>query len=414
MGQGKTTSSRVTKPPAADREEGKSGASSPPNGSDGPVIPPTELSKVVAELQSRLANIEKRKSTHSRRKQGSSDAEGDSTAAIESTSPSALQETRNRKLDAIREREQSLDIEEVALHTRAKAAAQEELLIRHETQTLKLKLQTFRGLTRQLREQESLLAAAREALNVDIEKLAGEQRQLERAKQELAAERGAVEAEWALIREREVALAAPFAAMARSVGSTSLPASSQDSATYHTALIASLATLTFVALAALAGTLAYLTVKPIYRATATLAPAIAGTSPSPSDHFPPAVLSASRSLLEQRGLRPYESDEGMLLALNHEMTLSFGAQQELNLTLDAPEREQAILVLEALTRSYAKAHANRNVAITRAAAADLAPIRDGRMARGMLYFLLFAMLIVAATYSAKRYGIKWFVQQRKA
>ena len=390
MPQSKTTS-RSAKPPVAASDEGVETDMSKSAVPAEPVLPHGELTKVIAELQARIETVEKQKSTAPRKKRTATNPEtGPATIATPSASQAPPVEPADRKLEALRDRELSLDIEEAALRTRAKAAAQEELLIRHETQTLQLKLRSFNILTRKLRDTEAALAARSEALDLKARQLADEAQALEQTRQELALLRADLQTEQALISEREVALAAPFAAMA---SHRDVPIQSQASSPIPNSSIAlatSLAVIAIIAAAAIAIAISWLTIEPVYRATATIAP-VATPATTPAELFNPSIRGATRSLLEQRGLLPFESDEAMAAALNERMTITTGEKSEVTLWLESTRRDEAVLILEALSRSYAKANADQKVTITRAAAADLAPLRDDRPGRAGLYFAMIVL-----------------------
>ena len=81
----------------------------------------------------------------------------------------------------------------------------------------------------------------------------------------------------------------------------------------------------------------------------------------------------------------------MATALNADMTITTGEKSQLILSLESNHRDAAVLILEALSRSYVKANADQG--ITAAAAADLHPIRDDRPDRAGLYFATNVLLI---------------------
>lgn len=372
-----------------------------------PVVPASELTQVIAEMQARLANVEKRAaSARQKRAAESNDA---AAASRPKSATSEADEAAAKKLEALREREQAIDIEEAALRTRAEAAAQEELLLRKETQTLYLKLQSFRHLTRKLRDMETTLAGLSRELDARAQQVTADESALEKTRQELERMRTALAAEQAMIGEREAALAAPLSAM-NSQPVTSKPVLHEAplSPRQRIALATSVAVLVIVSTAALSVTIAWLTVEPVYRATAMLAP-VTALAAAPADFFAAPVRAASRSLLEQRGLRPFDSDEAMAASLNEKMTIIKDGKTDLHLSFESTHRDEAVLILEALTRSYAKANAEIGITIARAAAADLSPIRDGRIGRAMILFIL----ILSAGFAAARLRSRALLAKQK-
>jgi hypothetical protein len=162
--------------------------------------------------------------------------------------------------------------------------------------------------------------------------------------------------------------------------------------------VASVAALIFIAIALLAGVClatAYLAVQPVYRATVSLAPAATTTVADPlTDHLSDVVLADAIERLASRGVRLYDSAADMRAKLNGAAMRIESHAEKLTLSLDSPQRESGVFVLEAISQAYLRAHAASGVRITAAAAADLSPYRDGRLARAAEWFFALLTLIV--------------------
>lgn len=363
----------------------------------------SDLTQIIQELQKRLASVEKRQtaSTRKRKSDASSDAaqtpaRSDGKTPAKASASAALE----ARLQDFRDLEQALHLEELALHTRGKAAAQEELLLQHESQTLQLKMKSFRAATQRLREQESQLQQGLATLTLERQKLEEERRTLEQVRLELEAARQQLDADRAAMKEQSIALTAPLAA---------LVSGPQESDVHRTDLTSKfrlirIISLTSLALASVVGlsiTLAWLTIDPIYRASATVQGLVIDPAAATSDHaawLTDATLEKSMTTLEQRGLRPFASVEIMRQAMQEHLTLSPSEEGSTEFAYESHHRDQAVLILDAMMRSLVQTDgaappAPASLTLTRAAAADLDPVRDGRLRATLAYVLLMACII---------------------
>jgi hypothetical protein len=156
----------------------------------------------------------------------------------------------------------------------------------------------------------------------------------------------------------------------------------------------SVTSLGLAAVAAVSLAIAWLTVAPVYRATAAIAPADSG-APTAADHFPAPVLADSIGMLAQRGLRPFESADAMAAALDEQLAVAPAPGGQVVLSYESQSRELAVFIVDALARSYVRAHAGAGARITQAAAADLLPHRDDRVQKAIHWFITFVALAAA-------------------
>lgn len=410
-----------------------------------PAIVQGELGKVIAELQQRLATLESQKSAARGRRRAAAKASTDDASLAAHAPPQA--DALDARFRDLREQEAVVLTERLGLHTRQRAAQQEEVLLRNETHTLQLKLRAFKAMSLRLREQESELARAAAELKsrqetFERERQVAEQgrQELERIKAQLERERETLEAQLQQAREQ---MAAEFQcereAMSAAAAATSVvvaprptggprPAELAAASITGPTLAATNATslvlvrpagplgrlrtslgrvpLAFgLALIGLAGAalvsiaLGWLTVTPIYRATAIITPAAttAAESSAVADHFTTPVIAESLGLLAQRGMRPFETPDAMAASLQKNMTLALGPNRALALSYESPDRDMAVFVLDALSRAYAKVHAGAGTKVSHAAAADLFPYRDGRAMRAAMWFICFVLIAAAIT-----------------
>ncbi len=373
-----------------------------------PPVPTTtgDLARIIQELQKRLAGVEKRQMTgiRKRKSDASPDAAQPPAAAPAKASASAALEVR---LQDFRDLEQALHLEELALHTRAKAAAQEELLLQHESRTLQLKMKSFRAATLRLREQESQLEQGLATLNHERRKLEEVRHELDAARQQLEADRAAM---------NEQSVHEPKEPEEPEGGwGWRLCASPGPVATFRMVRTISLAALALAAIVSLCIALAWLTIDPIYRADATVKGLSIDPTASNADHatwLTDATLQRSMTTLQQRGLRPFSSVETMRQAIREHLTLSSNEEGSTEFAYESRHRDQAVLTLDALVRSLVQPDGaapprtggtggTGGLTITRAAAAALDPVHDGRPRAAMAYLLL-ATCIIAAIVTLRR------------
>lgn len=371
-----------------------------------------DLAKVIEELKRRIAKVENKQDPGAnlkRKRLASDDASSDSPDTPVDATPI---QARLRDLCQL---EQALHLEEVTIHTRAKAAAQEEFFLIQESQTLQLKLRSFRSATHHLRQQETELEQNTAAFHRDKQNLDQERQTLEQLRQELDAARAQLEADRASMEEQAKAITAPLAALNDAPKNHSITTRHYAS---HMVLMrtAALAGLALVAMMGLSFAMAWLSFTPTYRASATVAGLnvdAAALSPATADAtawISDATLSQSMITLEQRGIRLFSTPADMRQTLRDEMHATAAADGVIELTFDSPHRDEGVLVLDAIIRSLTAvrdtgdAQANP-VRIIRAAAAGLDPIRDGRFSSAVHYFLMTCVtiaLIVAAMRKFRR------------
>jgi hypothetical protein len=367
------------------------GVPAPPPGEA--VVPAGDLSRVVEQLHERLANLEKRRAAAKKK------ASVEPLAASHVTSSGGAAEL-DARLREFRELEESLQIEKLALHTRLRAAEQEELLLRNESQTLQLKMRSFRLQTQKLRAEEAEVSLRAQELRRATELAAKDRQQIEHARHELEQMRQQMDQQQRAVHlDRATAGANPGAESQAILIAPASPAT-------RSALAGALVILALAATAGVAIALAWLTVPTVYRASATLA-STTGPIPGAADVlFNDAILDASLGLLRQRGLQPFDSPAAFAGYLKEHLTLISDAGNHLTLTCDDPLREQAVFILEALTRSYVAAHARESVTVTHAAAADLYPVRDDRPRTATMIFGIGSAALALLTLGTRRLTAK--------
>ncbi|MEX2214692.1 MAG: hypothetical protein WD768_11220 [Phycisphaeraceae bacterium] len=137
---------------------------------------------------------------------------------------------------------------------------------------------------------------------------------------------------------------------------------------------------------------AHLSIDPVYRASVVL------NHPSPTASetiLSDAVLGQAIDLLSQRGLKPFESVSSMREKLSASLNVESQTEGRVTLRLDSPRREEAVFILEAVSRSIVQHSDASTTGLAIASAAPLTPLRDERWSSAIMWFVVSALIAAA-------------------